>query len=63
MNEKMNEYIKGLREDALFMFPGAVSVEIFISNEEVSVTPCYSGERFGTTMKTIEGDWCTKRRD
>lgn len=61
MNNQMNEYIHCLREGALRMFPGATSVEILISNEGVSVNPHYSGERYGTSMKTIEGDWCTKR--
>ncbi len=61
MNEKMNEYIKGLREGALSMFPGATSVQIFISNEGVCVTPNYRGELCGSSVKTIEGEWCIKR--
>lgn len=44
MNEKMNAYIALLRDDALKMFPGATSVEIFINEEEVSVTSSYHGQ-------------------
>lgn len=64
MNDKMNDYIALLRSDALKMFPGATSVSIFINEESVEVKPSYHGQ-FGefASMRTIEGDWCTKRSD
>lgn len=61
MNDLMNDYISLLRADALKMFPGATSVSIFINEEEVSVTPTYHGQLSGKSMKTIDGEWCTKR--
>lgn len=60
MDDQMNEYIRALRDGALKLFPGAIGVEIFISYYDVSVTPRYSCERDGTTMKTIDGGWCTE---
>lgn len=62
MNEAMNDYIALLRHDALKMFPGATSVEIFINEEETSVTPRYHGQLgLFKSMKTIDGAWCTKQ--
>ena len=61
MNDLMNDYISLLRSDALKMFPGATSVTIFINEEEVSVTPTYHGQLHEKSMKTIDGEWCTKR--
>lgn len=61
MNNQMNDYIALLRSDALKMFPGAVSVSIFINEEGVIVTPSFRGQLNGVSMKTIDGDWCTKR--
>lgn len=61
MNDLMNDYIALLRSDALKMFPGATGITIFINEEEVSVTPTYHGQLHGKSMKTIDGDWCTKR--
>lgn len=62
MNEKMNDYIAQLRADALKMFPGATSVEIFIDMDETSVAPRYHGQ-LGPfrSMQTIDGAWCSKR--
>lgn len=61
MNDLMNDYISLLRSDALKMFPGATSVTIFINEEKVSVTPTYHGQLYGKSMKTIDGDSCSKR--
>ena len=61
MNNLMNDYIALLRSDALKMFPGATGITIFINEEEVSVTPTYRGQLHGKSMKTIDGEWCTKR--
>lgn len=62
MNEAMNDYIALLRSDALKMFPGATSVEIFINKEETSVTPRYHGQlgQF-KSMQTIDGAWCSRQ--
>lgn len=62
MNEKMNDYIARLRADAIEMFPGATSVEIFINEEEVSVVPSYHGQ-LGPfkNMRAIDGTWCSKQ--
>ena len=61
MNDTMNDYIALLRADALKMFPGATSVTIFINEEEVSVEPTYHGQLCGKSMKTIDGERCTRR--
>lgn len=61
MNNQMNDYFALLRSDALKMFPGATSVKIFISKQEVSVTPTYHGQLHGISMQTIDGEWCTER--
>jgi len=58
----MNDYISLLRSDAQKVFPGAASVEIFIDAYEVKVTPHYAGELLEKSMKTIDGEWCTKRK-
>lgn len=63
MNDLMNDYISLLRSDALKVFPGAVSVTIFIDHEGVTVTPNYRGQLRGISMKTIDGDWCTKTEE
>lgn len=64
MNETMNDYIALLRSDALKMFPGAVSVEIFINAEGVTVTPRYRGQLNGISVREIDGKtWCTKNKD
>lgn len=62
MNEATNDYIARLRHDALKMFPGATSVEIFINEEEVSVTPSYRGQ-LGPfkSVRTIDGAWRSKQ--
>lgn len=63
MNHQMNDYIALLRSDALKMFPGATSVQIFINFEDgVLITPTYHGQlgQF-KSMQTIDGEWCTKR--
>lgn len=62
MDESMNDYIARLRSDVLKMFPDATSVEIFINEEEVSVTPSYHGQ-LGPfkSMRTIDGTWCSKQ--
>lgn len=62
MNEAMNDYIARLRHDALKMFPGATSVEIFISEGETSVTPRYHGQLGPfNSMQAIDGTWCSKQ--
>lgn len=60
-SDLMNGYIDFMREQALRMFPDAVSVEIFITHEEVDVKPVYCGSRAETSMIKIDGTWCTKR--
>lgn len=63
MNDKMNDYIARLRQDALKMFPSATSVKIFINFDDgVEVTPQYHGQLGDfKSMQTIDGEWCTKR--
>ncbi len=59
----MEDYISLLKHDAIKMFPGAVSVSIFISMDKVMVTPNYFGELNGHSMRTITSEWCTKQND
>lgn len=54
-------YQEMLLQDAKERFPGAVSVEILITAQEVTIKPTYSGELNGVSMQTIDGGWCTKR--
>lgn len=54
-------YQEMLLRDAKERFPGAVSVEILITAQEVTIKPTYSGELNGISMQTINGGWCTKR--
>lgn len=62
-NELMNDYISLLKHDAVKMFPGAVSVSIFISADEVTVTPVYYGQLNEHSMRTIDGNLCTKQME
>lgn len=59
----MEDYISLLKHDAVKMFPGAVSVSIFISAEEVTVTPVYYGQLNEHSVRTIDGKWCTKQKE
>lgn len=63
MDNKINDYIKRLRSDMIELFPGAVSVKVFVSHNEVSVTPEYIGQLGEVSMQTIDGQWCTKNGD
>lgn len=50
-----------LLQDAKERFPGAVSVEILITAQEVTIKPTYSGQLKGYSMQTIDGGWCSRR--
>ncbi len=56
MSDLINDYIRLLKSDAKKVFPDAVSVEIFISADEVKVIPRYAGEFSGKSMMTISGE-------
>lgn len=57
----LRRYQEMLLEDAKERFPGAVSVEILINAQEVTIKPTYAGELNGISMQTIDGSWCSKR--
>lgn len=57
----MIDYQEMLLQDARKRFPGAVSVEILITTQAVTIKPTYKGELNGISMQTIDGDWCTTR--
>lgn len=44
------------------MFPGATSVRIIVTNEDVKVTASYNGELSDYSMRKIDGTWCSKRK-
>ena len=49
----MDDFLHEILENTKKMFPGATSVRIIVTNEDVKVT---------ASMRKIDGSWCSKRK-
>lgn len=49
-------------ENTKKMFPGATSITIIVTNDDVKVTASYYGELSDYSMKKVNGEWCSKRK-
>lgn len=58
----MDEFLKRILDESKKMFPGATSVNIIVTNDDVKATASYHGELTNTSMKKIDGAWCSKRK-
>lgn len=63
MRVEVNDFMKRLCNEVGVLFPNATSVEIFINTYKVTVKPNYTGELTETSMQTIDGNWCSKRKE
>lgn len=58
----MDNFLKKILEDTEKMFPGATSVSIVVTNNDVKASASYHGELTDYSMKKIDGSWCSKRK-
>lgn len=58
----MDNFLHEILEGAKKMFPGATSVNIVITNDDVKATASYHSELSEHSMKKIDGTWCSKRK-
>lgn len=58
----MDDFLHEILESTKKMFPGATSVNIVVTNEEVKVSASYHGELSATSMRKVDGTWCSKRK-
>ncbi len=61
MSDLINDYIRLLKSDVAKVFPDAVSVEIFVSADEVRITPNYTVDR--SCNRTLSGNWINAMED
>ena len=59
----MYEFLHEILENTKKMFPGATSVNIIVTNEDVKATASYRGELSDYSMRKIDGQWCSKRNN
>lgn len=59
----MDEFLHEILENTKKMFPGATSVNIIVTNEDVKATASYCGELSDYSMRKIDGQWCSKRNN
>lgn len=59
----MDDFLHEILESTKKMFPGATSVNIVVTNEDVKATASYRGELSDDySMRKIDGSWCSKRK-
>ena len=58
----MHDFLHEILESTKKMFPGATSVNIVVTNEDVKATASYHGELSDYSMRKIDGQWCSKRK-
>ncbi len=58
----MDDFLHDILESTKKMFPGATSVRIIVTNEDVKATASYHGELTDYSMKKIDGSSCSKRK-
>ena len=56
----MDDFLHEILENTKKMFPGATSVRIIVTNEDVKATASYNGELSDYSMRKIDGTWCSK---
>lgn len=57
----MDDFLHEILETAKKMFPGATSVNIIVTSNDVKATASYRGELADYSMQKIDGEWCSKR--
>lgn len=58
----MDDFLHEILEKTKKVFPGATSVNIIVTNNDVKATASYYGEMTDHSMKKIDGQWCSKRQ-
>lgn len=53
----MDDFLHEILENTKKMFPGATSVRIVVTNEDVKTTASYNGELSDYSMRKIDGSW------
>ena len=56
----MDDFLHEILESTKKMFPGATSVNIIVTSEDVKATASYNGELSDYSMRKIDGSMCSK---
>lgn len=59
----MDKFLRNILEETEKMFPGATRVDIVVTNNAVKANASYCGELSEYTMKKIDGNSCSKRKE
>lgn len=58
----MDDFLHEILESTKKMFPGATSVNITVTSNDIKATASYRGELTDYSMQKIDGTWCSKRK-